>query len=110
MAIAACTTSAGVDAKSSGGGGVTSGGSAARGPSARTIFGTGSGWPAPAARSRARSAGSERLGRVLFELDLELAEARREADAVEHGDLVVDDFADLRTLLVAQHHARAHAC
>ena len=65
VAIAACTTSAGVDAKSSGGGAVTSGGSAARGPSARTIFGTGSGEPAPAARSRATSAGSSVSGAPL---------------------------------------------
>ena len=48
------------------------------------------------------------LRSVRFELDLELPEPRRQADAVEHGHLVVDDFADLRTLLVAQHHARAH--
>ena len=40
----------------------SSGGASARGPSARTSFGVGSGWPAPAARRRSMSAGNSWCG------------------------------------------------
>ncbi len=64
----------------------------------------------------ARAGGLEAVGdvrdelvrRLLGELDLQLAEARRETRAVEHRDLVVDQLGDLRAVGVAQHDPVAH--
>ncbi len=108
VAIAAWTTSAGVDAKSSGRGGTRSGGSAARGPSARTILGTGSGCPAPAARSRATSAATSVGGADCSSSTSSSRNRAASRHPVEHRHFVVDDLADRRTLFVAEHDAVPH--
>ena len=74
--------------------GVTSGGSRARQPSARTIGGVESAGPAPAACNRAASVPARPSGAPSPTSTLELAVARGEVHALEHRDLVLDELAD----------------
>ncbi len=94
----------GVDVRPRRGAGGTSGGSAARGPSARTIFGTGSGWPAPAARSRAVTDATKEgeASSVNSTSSSRNRAARRRP--VDERHLVVDDLGELAPVPVAEHH------
>ena len=72
----------------------TSGGLDARGPSARTYFEVGSGAAGSRLREAARRARRAAPAAVARDLDLELAEPRGEAPAVEDRDLVVHDVGE----------------